>query len=114
MPPPSYQVAATTCLSLTSVRRRALNDRTITRRGVAANRQRIANLVPTAHRFDWWRRRLLFATPGRSFALVARQAASARRYRWLRGKPLELVGKRALCCPTTGLGRHCPAMLPTG
>src|SRR5512135_3709395 len=24
------------------------------------------------------------------------------------------VGKRALCCPTTGLGRHCPAMLPTG
>src|SRR5512135_2159406 len=51
---------------------------------------------------------------GRSFALVARQAASARRCWWLRGKPLELVGKRALCCPTTGLGRHCPAMLPTG
>src|SRR5262249_32728177 len=25
-PPPTYQVAATTCLSLTSVRRRALND----------------------------------------------------------------------------------------
>jgi hypothetical protein len=27
MPPPTYQVAATTCLSLTSVRRRALNER---------------------------------------------------------------------------------------
>src|SRR4051794_3644544 len=34
-PPPTNQVAARTCLSLTSVRRRALNDRPITRQGVA-------------------------------------------------------------------------------
>ena len=35
VPPPTYQVAATTCLSLTSVRRRASNDLPVARHGVA-------------------------------------------------------------------------------
>ena len=69
---------------------------------------------PTAHRGDWWRWRLLFAMLGCSFASVPSMSASVRQCRWLRGKPHKLVEKHALLCPTTGLGRHSPAMVPRG
>src|SRR5512135_22275 len=71
-------------------------------------------LGPTAHRGDL----VAEATAVRNARVFIRHrsfmSASVRRCRWLRGKPHKLEGTLALLCPTTGLGRHSPPMIPRG
>jgi hypothetical protein len=69
-------------------------------------------LGPTAHRFDRWRRQMLSAANGPSFAHAPAVAASASHCRRLRGRPQELAGNRVPRSLTTSFGRHASAILP--
>ena len=75
---------------------------------------RFSRFGPTAHRFGWWRRRMLPAMLERSFSAVRPLAAAASRCRRLRRKPHESAGKQAMRCTTTSLGHHCLANPPGG
>ena len=72
---------------------------------------RFCRLGPTAHRFDWWQRQLLFATLGRSFAPVPPLPASVP---VTTRETSQIGGRTPARCPTTGLRCYSPATLPTG